>query len=245
MQVCGDNGKWSFDHVCSLDQSCQSGVCIGSDGDPEVEISDNSTDNDINNDMDEELKVCTSNENCPLEYLCDKEKQTCVPGCENNDDCYSQNECVVHECKPKIGCKGTLECPLAWSCTTELTDGTPEDLGCCFNPKQTETQVDDRTCMNPWGVQKFCDACTDNDNLKKECGEGNACSGFNDKEGNPLGYFCIIRWDCTTTYQGQQMKGSLECPRGYTCTYIETTNTNLQGKFCTANCSESVFQEIL
>ena len=187
------------------------------------------------------LGDCGEKADCPLEYTCDTEKRLCVPGCDVNGDCYAQNECIDHECKRKIGCEGTWECPLAWSCTTELPDGDPEDRGCCFHPKQDETKIDDRTCTNPWGPQKFCDVCTDTDNSKKECGQDNLCAQLKDKDDKPLGYFCIIKWDCTTNHEGQQMLGTVECPRGYTCVYME--GDNMQGKFCIADCTKSVFQE--
>lgn len=195
---------------------------------------------------------CGSKYDCPIENLCNTATLNCVSGCEDNGDCNGENECISGQCIKRIGCRGTFECSRAQMCTKEDVNATPENRGCCYNPKETQTGPgcatgDTRTCCtNPAEPQKFCDVCTDTDNSKKECkqseGKDNPCAELQDKDGNSVGHFCIIIWDCTyRASDGSVQTGTKECPRGYTCT--EMDNNGDKSKICIADCTKSVFQD--
>lgn len=194
---------------------------------------------------------CGSKYDCPVENICNTTTLHCIAGCEDNGDCNGENECVNKLCIKRIGCRGTFECSKAQMCTKEDMNAAPADRGCCFNPKQTETGPgcatgETRTCCkNPEAPQKFCDVCTDTDNKNKECGSSggkdNACVGLQDKDGNKLGNFCLINWDCNYRNGSDVDLGTKECPLGYTCTQMEDSNKN-KSKVCLADCTKPVFQ---
>lgn len=194
---------------------------------------------------------CSNKYDCPIEYLCktDDLSFTCYSGCEDDGDCRARNECIGGQCVERVGCEGTWQCRLAQMCTEEfpLSDPPePEDRGCCFNPKEEETTVGDETCVNPYDPEKFCDACTDTQNETQECGADDACVELikEDENGNEvsLGYFCLIRWDCSFRSEDGLDQGTVNCPRGYTCVKIE--DGQLAGKYCLADCTDPIFSEM-
>lgn len=189
---------------------------------------------------------CAIKEHCPIEYLCDTVEHACIPGCEVDADCYTSNECVEGECVERIGCTGTWQCSMAEMCSKEVAnDVPPEERGCCFNPKTSGTEE----CPNPLpeGPQKLCDACTDTQNQSNppECGQGslgkNYCVTLQDKDQNPIGDFCLIRWDCSVYEEGTLDEGTRVCPRGYSCIKINQGN-EMDGKYCMADCTDPSFQ---
>jgi hypothetical protein len=188
---------------------------------------------------------CALKEHCPLEYLCETDTRHCVPGCEDNGDCYAYNECIEGLCVERIGCEGTYQCGLGEMCTEELEEMNvpPEDRGCCFDPKTSGSEE----CANPYpeGPQKFCDACTDEQNQNKECGEDDVCAELKGKDENDneisLGFFCLIRWDCSLWTDDGRDEGTRECPRGYGCIKIE--DGQMAGKYCMADCTNPLFSE--
>ncbi len=185
---------------------------------------------------------CVSKDDCPLEHLCDVSTFSCIPGCEVDADCSAYNECLIpdgkteYECVERIGCDGTYQCALAQMCTTEGRDLSPEERGCCFNPKHEA----DGECSNPFGVQKFCDPCTDTNNQNQECGADGACFELKDEDVS-LGYFCLIKWDCTVNTDDGVDQGTVMCPRGYSCMKME--DGQFAGKYCVADCTNELFQQ--
>jgi len=189
---------------------------------------------------------CGNKYDCPIEYICDTAARKCEPGCEDDKDCYGYNECIGGECVERTGCEGTYQCGLAEMCTIEYNgteDLPPQDRGCCYNPKTEGSE----TCPNPNEPQKFCDVCTDTQNQQGECGTNsygkNYCVELQDKDGNSMGNFCLIHWDCSVA-AGEDIEadpGTVECPRGYTC--IKQEEGEMAGKYCLADCTREEFSQ--
>jgi len=186
---------------------------------------------------------CAIKEHCPIEYLCNTTDHRCVPGCEIDTDCFGSNECIDGQCVERVGCEGTWQCSMANMCTVEIPDAAPADRGCCYNPKTSGTEE----CPNPNEPVKLCDVCTDTQNQSDppECGQSalgkNYCVTLQDKDENPIGDFCLIRWDCSVWDEGVQDEGTQECPRGYSCIKMNQGN-EMDGKYCMADCTDPLFQ---
>ncbi|RJO67366.1 MAG: hypothetical protein C4523_09565 [Myxococcales bacterium] len=172
---------------------------------------------------------CATKADCPLEYKCDTSTFSCYPGCDTDGDCYGSNECIGGLCVKRVGCEGTWQCSLNQMCTVELPDGDPEDRGCCYDGRLESTAE----CQNP-NPQPFCMPCSEATSDNTECGGENKCVQLVDQDENPLGNFCLIKWDCTVRDGDGLHQGTQECPRGYTCANIK--EGDLAGKWCMASC---------
>jgi hypothetical protein len=136
------------------------------------------------------------------ETYCDPEENKCKPGCIFDFDCKSVAKmCVQGQCVQK-GCTGNFECAYFEVCNLQTGQ-----------------------CAKAEG--KYCEPC-DQNNGENACGDKEImCIGFQDKDGNKIGDYCMP--PCGPDPENP-------CPQGWQCQEIKDDQGKSYGKKCIRFC---------
>jgi hypothetical protein len=153
---------------------------------------------------------CDNDDECPLvRTICDVPTRTCVPGCNDVEDCGAFELCQANTCVPQ-GCRGKdLSCNLGqFCCGKELY--APEVQAC-------PQGVEDGACFDM--PDPFCRTCEDDDGCADihNFGQPSHCYEIQiqDRDGGTqsLGKYCSV--GC---------QGNADCPRGIGCRDLQGPN---------------------
>lgn len=196
---------------------------------------------------------------CPPENACIGASPagpgTCRPGCEADTDCLEGKECRVppggseKQCVIRTGCESTGDCGIGFWCDFNRPDAANPQRGTCVVlPVPSSTCCgcsQDSDCGQGGRCLEIRFTCEN----KEDCGDANdpniACTNQrcvrNGRVDDRKGYkICIVPYDCKRRNDQGQTVGTLDCPRGFTCSALQEQQqggATRESSFCFLDCN--------